>query len=311
MVRARWEADRLLGPMPDGDLAIVAQTRSRGVHRLAEGRHLRRALKRLRERRVRVAHAREVLGRGTILDGEARLGDELARQRVDDVHTEELVRLLAREHLHEAGLLAVGLGARIGPEHKLALLVLDALGLQLLLRLADPSDLGVSVDHAGHRVVVEVRLLARGQVLGDEGALVLSLMSEHRALDDVADGEDARDVRAVVMVHLDLPALHLHTDIREAQVVGELPAADADEDDVRLRALGASALRGLRLHGQAGARPLHARDLRLHLELHALLFQDGHELLRDLLVDAEAADGVQELDDRDLGAEAGPHRAEL
>ena len=59
----------------------------------------------------------------------------------------------------------VGLGARVGGEGELADLVLDALGLELLLGLADPGDLGVGVDDRGDDVVVHVAGAGGGDLL--------------------------------------------------------------------------------------------------------------------------------------------------
>mmetsp|Transcript_35881 Transcript_35881/g.108442 ORF Transcript_35881/g.108442 Transcript_35881/m.108442 type:complete len:233 (-) Transcript_35881:465-1163(-) len=167
------------------------------------------------------------------------------------------------------------------------------------------------VHDGGHAVVVEVRRLASGQKLGHERPLVLGLVRQHGALDNVADGVNARHAGLEVVVHLDLFALHLHAYVRQPQVVVELPAPHTDEHDVGVDRLLAPPGRGLGAHLQALALPLHAGHLGFHLELDALLFEDRHELLCDLPVDAQAADAAEELDDRDLGAEPGPHRAEL
>mmetsp|Transcript_173412 Transcript_173412/g.550514 ORF Transcript_173412/g.550514 Transcript_173412/m.550514 type:complete len:329 (-) Transcript_173412:361-1347(-) len=258
-----------------------------------------------------MADARDVLTGRAVLKGHASFADQLAREVIDDVHTQQFVRLLASQDLDEASLIAVGLGPGVGAESELPLLVLHALSLQLLLGLANPSDLGVRVDHRGHAIVVQVRWLARGDELGDQGALVLGLVRQHRASHDVADGEDAGHVRPEVVVHLDLLAIHIDAQGLDAEVVPELPATHANQDHVRVQALLAAACRRHGVDLQARARPLHTRDLGFHLEVHALLLQERHEILRDLGIDAQTTDGVHELHDRNLGAQPGPHRAQL
>ena len=57
------------------------------------------------------------------------------------MRAEHPVGLLVREHLDEAVGVVVGLGAAVGGERELAGHVLDALGLEVLLVLADPRDL--------------------------------------------------------------------------------------------------------------------------------------------------------------------------
>ena len=81
-------------------------------------------------------------------------GDHRAGFGADDVHAEHLVGGLVGQHLHEALGRAVGAAARIGGEGILADLVGDAGGLELLLGLADPGDLGLGVDDRGHEVPV-------------------------------------------------------------------------------------------------------------------------------------------------------------
>ena len=62
--------------------------------------------------------------------------------------------------------------------------------LELLFALADPRDLGVSVDDRWDAVVVNV-WVATKHALDSNDALVLSLVREHGAVDDVANSIDA------------------------------------------------------------------------------------------------------------------------
>src|SRR6266404_6475094 len=103
--------------------------------------------------------ARDVLGRGAILHGERRLGDHRAGTRSDDMDTEYTVGLGVGEYLDEAVRVRVGARAAVRREGEFSRLIFDAGGLQLLLGLADRSDLGPGVDDSRNGVVVEMRLL--------------------------------------------------------------------------------------------------------------------------------------------------------
>src|SRR3989441_11760169 len=102
----------------------------------------------------------------------------------------------------------------------------DAFGLQLLLGLADPGDLRGGVDHPRDGVVVHVAALP-GDDLGHHHALVLALVREHRPAHHVADGVDARQAGAAVLVDLDEAlGVQLEADILGAQAIGVRHAAD-------------------------------------------------------------------------------------
>ena len=117
--------------------------------------------------------------------------------------------------------------------------------LRLLLGEADAGDLGHGVDDRRDHVVVHDAGLA-GDVLGDGDALVLGLVGEHRAGDDVADRPDARHLGAEIVVGLDLAALvGLKPGLVEREAVGVGLAADRDEDDVGFDRLGRAAGGGL------------------------------------------------------------------
>ena len=101
-----------------------------------------------------------------------------------------------------------------------------------------------------------------GDILGDRDALVLGLVGEHRAGDDVADRPDAGDLGAEVVVGLDLAALvDLEPRLVEAEALGVGPAADRDEDDVGLDRLGRAALGRLDRQRRLAALDVHAGDL--------------------------------------------------
>ncbi len=64
------------------------------------------------------------------------------------------------------------------------------LGLQLLLALADPCNLGMRVQYGRNTVVVNVRMPSNDALDADD-PLVLGLVRQHRSVHHVADGEDA------------------------------------------------------------------------------------------------------------------------
>ena len=72
--------------------------------------------------------------------------------------SENFVSGLVRENFDKAISVVDSLGSGVGHEWEGANLVLGALGLQVLLSLADPGDFGVGVDDGGDAVVVNVNV---------------------------------------------------------------------------------------------------------------------------------------------------------
>src|SRR5829696_396201 len=267
-------------------------------------------LDRLGAGRMRVAGAREVLGRAAEFHQHRRFVDHLARFRPDDVHPEHPGGRRVGEDLHEAVGGVVDLGAAVRREGELADVVGDPRGLQLLLGPAYRGDFRVRVDDARDDLVVHVAGLA-GEDLGDRDALVLRLVGEHGSGDDVADGVDARDVGGEMGVGLDgAAAVELDAERVEAEPLRVGHTADGDEDHVRLDGLRRAARRGLHGHHGPGLAALHLGDLRRELEGETLPGEHALELLADLEVHP-GQDAVEVLDHGHLRAEAPPYRAEL
>ena len=78
----------------------------------------------------------------------------------DDVHAENAIRLLLGEEFDLALRVQVRLRTRVCSEGELADVVFHTLGLELLLRLTDPRNLGVCVDDGRDRVVVDIPVAA-------------------------------------------------------------------------------------------------------------------------------------------------------
>lgn len=74
------------------------------------------------------------------------------------MYAEYTICFLLRQEFNLTLRIQDGLGTRVCLEGEFADLVLDASGLQLLLSLANPSNLGVSVDNGRDRIVVDVAM---------------------------------------------------------------------------------------------------------------------------------------------------------
>ena len=94
----------------------------------------------------------------------------------------------------------------------------------------------------------------------------------------------------------------------EVEAVEEGPAPGRNEHDVGLELLGGSSFRRLERQDDSGAGLFRRGHLGVELELEALLGQRALEGLSDLAVHGRD-DVREELDDGDLGAEAGPDGA--
>src|SRR5207237_7068832 len=178
------------------------------------------------------------------------------------------------------------------------------------LREADAGNFRHGVDDGRDYVVIHDADLA-GEDLGDGNALVLGLVGEHRARRDVADRVDAGDAGLEVMIDFDLAALvEGETGLFKVEAVGVGPAADRDEDGVRLDRLASAARGGLDGQGDAILAGLRAGHLRRGAEGEALLPEDPRRLLAHVGVHA-GEELVDKLDDSDLCAEAPPDAAQL
>ena len=151
-----------------------------------------------------------------------------------------------------------------------------------------------------------------GQHLGEGDPLFARFVREHRPVDQVADGVDARHVRAELFVDGDLPALGIERDTRfgEAQPRRVGPPADGHEDLVAGE--GESfAVFGSRVHHHLLV-GLHRRPghLGFQMELEALLRQDLLHARGHFPV-ADGQNAGKELEHRDLRPEPPPDGSEF
>src|SRR6185503_5250580 len=131
----------------------------RGVRGFADG---------LREGRVRVNRADELLHRAFEPQRQHRLGDQLRRSRPDHVNAEDLVVFPVGDDLHEPFALARHLRAAEDAEWERPDAHVVALLPGLGLRQSDAANLGIAIGAARHVVIVDrPHLLARNP-FGDE-----------------------------------------------------------------------------------------------------------------------------------------------
>src|SRR6266568_2698259 len=155
-----------------------------------------------------------------------RLGDHVRRPRPDNVDAKHPAGLGVGQDLDEAVGLVHALGPAVGNETELPGRVRNPLALKLFLALADGSRLRPGVTDTGEIVVLNLRRLA-GQPLGEYHPLLHRLVGQHWALDEVADGVDARRRGLVVVVYLNYTMVsQLYPRLGKAKPVDKRPTAD-------------------------------------------------------------------------------------
>src|SRR5260221_3523958 len=258
---------------------------------------------------MRVDRAGEVLGAAAVVHEEHRFGDQFGGVAGDDVRAEHAVRLGAGDDFREA-LGRVGRnGAAVGGEGEFAHAQVDFFLLRLLFRKAEAGRLGRGVDPGGNDVVVPVARLAR-EPFRDRDALLVRLVGQHRTIDDIADGIDARHAGLPVAADGDA-ALVGEFDARlfEIEPRGERLAAHGYEDDFRRVGNFRVPLGAFQFDALVG--DFRRGDLGAELKFHAELFQVALEDLRRLGVEPDRRNAGQKFDHGDLRAEPRPDRAEL
>src|SRR5882672_6577008 len=228
-----------------------------------------------------VADHADVLAARPEFHGDHRFGNQLGGERPDDVHPEYRVGLRVGDEFHQAARVAERPRPGVGHEREAAGTVGDAFGLELLLGLAHPGDLGRRVDHPGNRVEIDMRLLAR-DALGHRYALLFRLVREHGPAHHVADRPHAGEIRAAMLVHGDEAALELEADAFGVEAFRVGDAADRDDEPIENRAL--SLALGVGVFDRDVLSYLHTRNFHAELDLQTLLDEDLPRFLGDLLV---------------------------
>lgn len=256
-----------------------------------------------------MAGSGDVLGRGTVLEGEDGLGDHLTSVGSDDPSTEYLISLLAGENLDETLNILVATRSTVGIKWEGTLIILDTLLNKLFFAEADVGDLGVSIDDTGDGVVVDMTTLA-DQVLDGGDTLLFGLMGEHGAVNDVTNSVDMRLLGLPRLVNFDLaPLVGLEAGLLKIETTSEWLSTDRQKHDISGHLL--VALRATERNGNTLLLVVDtASKSRVDLEVHALLLERLLELGGHLLVE-EGADALSVLDDGNLGSETAVNGAHL
>src|SRR5215216_3503493 len=175
---------------------------------------------------MRMAGPRHIFRRAAELHQHRAFMNEFSGHRADDMHPEHAVGPRIRQDFDEAVGGLVGLRPRIGEKRKLAGLVVDSRLLQLLFRFAHRRHFRRGIDDRGYDIVIHMPRLA-GQKFGKGDALILALMRQHRAANDIADRINTLRTRLEALIDRD-PALLVAPDPRlvEAQAVRIRNTAD-------------------------------------------------------------------------------------
>ena len=261
---------------------------------------------------MRVHVAGDVLGGEVPHLREGQLGQELGDIGTDEVAADQLSVGGVGDDLHEADRMAEALRLAVGGVRELG--HLDVVALVPRLGLGEPEgrDLRLAERGARHHTVVAQGLgLGAGHGLGGHDALRLGHVGELQLAGDVADGVDAVDVGAHVVVDVDRAAVgELDAGVLQAEALDAGTEADGHEDLVHGDRLGLPAVLLLDLHVHRVTVVGDLGGLVPGEELDAELLVVLGDLLGDLLV-LVRQQAVHELDDRDLDAVGVHHVREL
>src|SRR5688572_12757351 len=181
---------------------------------------------------MRMRGAGEVFGAGGEGDGGGGFGDEVAGAGPDDVDPEEAVGGFVGQDFDATVGLAEGQGAAVGAKGENAFAIFDAGRPEVFFGFADRSDFGMGVHDAGNGIVIDVTVA--GDKMFDAGdTFFLRFVRQHRAADDIADGEDAGGGGGEVIVNGDA-AFVVELDVHgfEAELLRVGLAADGHQDAV-------------------------------------------------------------------------------
>ena len=146
------------------------------------------------------------------------------------MHAQNTVGLGIGQHFDNAFGLAQRQRTTVGRKARLAFFIGHALGFELLLGFAHPSNFGVGVDHKRNGVEIDMRFLA-GNALGHGHALIAGFVCQHRAAHHITDCPHARQVGAAITIHFDKAALvFFQADGFGVQTGGVRNAADRDNE---------------------------------------------------------------------------------
>lgn len=181
---------------------------------------------------MRVASSSDILGRGTVLEGENGLGDHFTGVSTNDPGSEYLICLLAGENLHKTLNILVAARSTISIKREGTLIILDALLNELLLAEADVGDLRVSVDDTRNSIVVDMTAFSE-QMLNGCDTLFLGFMRKHRTVDDVTNSIDMRMLGLPRLVNFNLAILvSLEACLLQVKTASERPSTDGQKHNI-------------------------------------------------------------------------------
>ena len=126
----------------------------------------------------------------------------------------------------------LALARPLARKRKLARLVVNSSGLQVILGLADAGHFRRGVNDAGDDIVVHMARLAC-ENFGHRNAFILRLVGEHGATDHVADGIDSLNAGCEVIIDLDAATFISATPASfAAEPFGVGHAANGDEHHI-------------------------------------------------------------------------------
>ena len=222
------------------------------------------------------------------------------------MHAQDFFGLGIGQALDHTRSIAQRAGATVGQEREGTGLVLHAIGLQLLLGLADPGDFRRGVDDPGNGVEVDVTMLT-GDTLGHRNAFFFGLVGQHRAAHHVTHCPHIGQIGLAVAVHGDEAALvQLQAHAFGVQADGVGGTADGDDQLVEFAGVGFTLGIGV-FHGDAVLASLDGTDLHTQVHRQALLGQQLLGFLGDLLVHG-TQEGRQRFQHGHFRTQTTPHR---
>lgn len=153
-------------------------------------------------------------------------------EHTNDVYTENSVRLLLGEELDKAFGVEVRLCSGVGSKGEFSNIVLNTGGLEVLLGLSYPGNLGVGIDDGRNAVVVDVAV-SRFEEFDSSNTFLLSLVGKHGSKCHVTDTLDVLDRGAELIIDDDATlVVFLDTNSLKVETLRIWTTTNCNQDDV-------------------------------------------------------------------------------
>lgn len=220
-----WQANDLRDELVSSSSTI--DDVNRRSHRVRARFH-----ERFTERWMRMNRERQVFSKRRHLQRQRAFADHRARFGTNDVHAEDLLRVLVRDDFDET----IGLHHRHRfaerREGELAHLHFDALRLRFVLGQTCGRNLGIGEDRPRNASPV-FGCMMPGNDFRNDFAFFGSLVRKHWRTGQIADRINVRDVRAAVLIRRDEPSfVDMNANVLEADVFRVRTHADGNENHV-------------------------------------------------------------------------------